>query len=130
MSKLAVICTTLLAAAQFICAAWAEDRVPATIPSGSEITFQWTYSCRNTQHCTFTCGLSTNSVTDLTIYLGTVPVGNDQKAPALFYNYSTSIIQRNNGFRIISGPYANFSCEVNGMTLDYSGPPKEIRTHD
>jgi hypothetical protein len=31
-----------------------------------------------------------------------VPVGNNQKAPALFYYYSTPTIQRNNGFRIIS----------------------------
>ena len=127
MSKLTLTCTALLLAGQFMCSVWADDRVPAAaVPVGSEITFQWTYSCRNSPHCTFNCGPSSNSVTDLTIYLGMVPVGKTEKSPALFYFYSTPTIQRNNGFRIISGPYASFTCEVNGMTLDYSGPPKEI----
>lgn len=133
MSKLTLICTTLSSVALFMCSAWAEDRVPAAVPvppnlaypNGSEITFQWTYSCHD-NHCTFNCGLSENSVSALTIYLGVVPLGNDQKTPALFYFYSTPTIFRNNGFRILSGPYASLSCEVNGMILDYSGPPKEI----
>jgi hypothetical protein len=134
MWKQTLICTALLSASQLMCPAGAQDRVTAAVPVppnlaypvGSEITFQWTYSCHNNQHCVFGCGGSQNGVTDLTIYLGTVPVGNNQKAPALFYYYSTPTIQRNNGFRIVSGPYASFSCDVNGMTLDYSGPPKEI----
>jgi hypothetical protein len=134
MSKLTLICTTLSSVALFMCSAWAGDRVPAAVPvppnlaypNGSEITFQWTYSCHDNQHCTFNCGLSANSVSALTIYLGVVPLGNNQKTPALFYFYSTPTIFRNNGFRILSGPYASLSCEVNGMILDYSGPPKEV----
>lgn len=142
MSKLTLICTTLLSVSQLTCLAWAEDRISAALPIppnlaypvGSEITFQWTYSCPKSQsggmgQCVFSCGSSGNSVTDLTIYLGTVPLGNYQTAPAVFYFYSTPTIQRNNGFRITSGPYASFSCDVNGMTLDYSGPPKEIPRH-
>ena len=133
MSKQTLIFATLLSASQFMCSAWAQDRVHAAVPvppnlaypAGSEITFQWIYSCDNSQHCTFNCGGSQNGVTDLTIYLAMMPIGNNQKAPALFYFYSTPAIQRNNGFRII-GPYASFSCDVNGMTLNYSGPPKEI----
>ena len=74
----------------------------------------------------FSCGPSTNVATYLTIYLGIAPIGHDQKALALFYFYSTPLIPRNNGFRISSGPTASFSCDVNGMVLDYSGPPKDI----
>ena len=100
-----------------MCPAGAQDRVTAAVPVppnlaypvGSEITFQWTYSCHNNQHCVFGCGGSQNGVTDLTIYLGTVPVGNNQKAPALFYYYSTPTIQRNNGFRIVSGRAARLA---------------------
>lgn len=133
LAKLALVCATLLSADQFARSAWAEDGLPGGVPSkpnliypeGSEITFQWIYHCPNGGHCVFSCGPSSvNAVTDLTIYLGTAPIGDNQKALAIFYFYSTPTILRNNGFRISTGPTASFYCDVNGMILDYSGPPK------
>jgi len=133
LAKLALICVTLLSADQFMRLALAEDNLPGGVPSppnliypqGSEITFQWIYHCPTGGHCVFSCGpASVNAVTDLTIYLGTAPIGDNLKALAIFYFYSTPLIPRNNGFRISSGPTASFYCDVNGMVLDYSGPPK------
>ena len=134
LAKLALVCATLLSAGQFIRSACAEDNLPGGVPSppnliypeGSEITFEWSYYRPRGTHCVFSCGPSTNVATYLTIYLGIAPIGHDQKALALFYFYSTPLIPRNNGFRISSGPTASFSCDVNGMVLDYSGPPKDI----
>ena len=34
-------------------------------------------------------GGGASHVTKLTIYLGTIPVGSNQKAPAVFYDFST-----------------------------------------
>jgi hypothetical protein len=112
--------------------AWAQDRVvpiPPNLayPAGSEITFQWVYSCRNiTALCTFSCPglLAPHRVTALQIYLGTIPIGNNQNNPALFYFYSTESIPRGNGFHISSGTHGTLSCNVSGMTLEYSGAPK------
>ncbi len=135
LAKLALVCATLLSAGQFIRSAWAEDDLAGGVPNppnliypeGSEITFEWSYYCPNGGHCVFSCGPSSvNAVTYLTIYLGIAPIGYEQKALALFYFYSTPLIRRNNGFRISSGPTASFSCDINGMVLDYSGPPKAI----
>jgi hypothetical protein len=135
MLKVTLICATLLLASQFICSAWAEDSLPGGVPSppnliypeGSEITFQWVYHCPKGEHCVFSCGpTSVNAVTNLTIYLGSAPIGHDQTALGLFYFYSTPVIERNNGFHISSGPTASFYCDVNGMVLDYSGRPKEL----
>jgi hypothetical protein len=133
LAKLALICATLLSTGQFARLAWAEDILPEAVPSrpnliypeGSEITFQWIYHCPNGGHCVFSCGPSSVNVTDLTIYLGSAPIGDNQKALAIFYFYSTPTILRNNGFRISTGPTASFYCDVNGMILDYSGPPKK-----
>jgi hypothetical protein len=58
----------------------------------------------------------------LVINLGTISVGSNQ-APAVFYEFSTREIPRANGFSISTG-LGTLSCQVNGMTLDYSGPPK------
>ena len=131
LAKVTLICVTLLSADQFLRLALAEDTggVPSPpnliYPEGSEITFQWIYHCPRGAHCVFSCGpTSANAVIDLTIYLGTAPIGDNLKALALFYFYSTPLIPRNNGFRISSGPTASFYCDVNGMDLDYSGPPK------
>jgi hypothetical protein len=117
--------------------AWAQDRVVVPVPvpvppnlaypSGSEITFEWVYSCRNiTGACTFSClgSLAPNRVTALQIYLGTIPIGNNPANPALFYFYSTESVPRNNGFYVSSGIQGALSCHVSGMTLEYSGPPK------
>src|SRR5215470_16013425 len=142
--------------------AWAQNKdEPPTggppYPGGSEITFQWNYSCPSGQNCSFTCaapsrasgagaasgtgGLSgaggvggasgasgASHTTKLAIYLGSIPVG-DQKAQALLYEFSTREIPRGNGF-IISAGLSTTSCQVNGLTLDYSGPPTERRTFE
>jgi hypothetical protein len=106
----------------------AEERVaPNQIyPAGSEITFEWVYSCRNPGPCSFSCAGSggANGVTALQIYLGTTPLGSsNQKSPAIFYAYSTRTVPLNSGFRIIAGIGA-LACDVVGMTLDYSGLPR------
>jgi hypothetical protein len=92
-------------------------------PGGAEITFQWSYSCPSGKGCSFSCpgAGGANSVTKLNIYLGTAPIGS-QSTPAVFYDFSTREIPRANGFSIGAG-IGTISCQVNGMTLDYSGPP-------
>jgi hypothetical protein len=104
-----------------------EKREPkvGSSPSGSEITFQWVYSCPSTGACSFECrgAGGANHVTKLTINLGTVPLGGNQSAPAVFYDFSTREIPHSNGFKISTG-LNDLACQVNGLTLDYSGPPK------
>ena len=65
-------------------------------------------------------------VTKLAIYLGTIPVGSNQKVPAVVYEFSTREIPRANGFSVSTG-IDTLSCQVNGLTLDYSGPPRDGR---
>ena len=93
-------------------------------PAGSDITFQWNYSCPKGRGCTFSCpgrgGAS--HVTKLTIYLGRMPIGSTN-AVALFYEFSTVEIPRGNGFSIDTG-LGTLTCQINGMTLEYSGSPK------
>jgi hypothetical protein len=134
MSRSAMICALLLMASGFVPAAWAQDKRVDTespvqpnfrFPAGAEITFQWNYTCRNRKPCVFSCG-SADSVKALTIYLGTIPVGSNQRNSVIFYFYSTATIPYNDGFRISGGPASNLSCDVSGMTLDYAGPPIEI----
>jgi hypothetical protein len=132
MSKSAIICALLLMASGFPGLAWAQERtdtespVPPNFrfPAGAEITFQWNYTCRNRRPCVFSCGTA-DSVKALTIYLGTIPVGSNQRNSVIFYFYSTAAIPYNDGFRI-SGGLGSLSCDVSGMTLDYSGPPIEL----
>jgi len=62
-------------------------------------------------------------VTKLTIYVGTIPFGKKQDVPAVFYDFSTLEIPRADGFSISAG-LSTLSCQVNGMILDYTGPPK------
>ena len=97
-----------------------------TYPAGSEITFEWVYSCRSTRPCSFSCAGSgsANGVTALQIYLGTTPLGSNSKSPAIFYFYSTMTVPYNTGFRISTGIQGTLACDVVGMTLDYSGPPR------
>ena len=63
-------------------------------------------------------------VTKLTIYLGTIPLGSNQKASAVLYDFSTREIPHGNGFSISTG-LNTLPCQVNGLTLDYSGPPHD-----
>ena len=126
----ALIFGALLFAGQLMNSSWAQNKgePPAQgppYPGEAEITFQWIYSCPSSRGCSFACpgAGGANSVTKLTIYLGTIPVGSDQHKPALFYDFATREIPRANGFSISTG-LNTLSCQVNGMMLDYSGPPK------
>jgi hypothetical protein len=66
--------------------------------------------------------LGADHVTKLNIYLGTMPFGNGQNAPVLFYSFSTRERPNSSGFSISAGLSAS-SCQVNGLTLDHSGRP-------
>jgi hypothetical protein len=133
MSKPAVTCAILLMAIGFARLAWAQEGVNSEspvppnfkFPAGAEITFQWNYTCRNRKPCVFSCGTA-DSVKALTMYLGTIPVGSNQRNSVIFYFYSTATIPYSDGFRISGGPASTLSCDVSGMTLDYSGPPIEM----
>ena len=118
---------TLLFAGPFLSAAWAQnkDEPGQPYPGRSVITFQWSYSCPSSRGCSFRCpgAGGASNVTKLTIYLGTMPVGTIRDVPSLFYEFSTLVIPRANGFTIGAG-LGTLSCQVNGMMLDYSGSPK------
>ena len=63
----------------------------------------------------------------LTIYLGTIPVGSNQQS-AIFYEFSTTEFSQANGFSINTG-LGVLACQVNGMVLEYSGPSKDEVAH-
>lgn len=128
MSKSTVTCAILLMASALLRSSWAQESpVPPkfSFPPGAEITFQWNYTCRDGKPCAFSCG-SADRVKALTMYLGTIPVGNNQRNSVIFYFYSTATIPYSDGFRISGGPASTLSCDTSGMTLDYAGPPIEI----
>lgn len=104
----------------------AQEKAELPYPAESDITFQWTYSCPTSQ-CAFSCPGTgrAKQVTKLTIVMGRMRIGNndDYNPIALFYEYSTKDIPRGNGFSINSG-LGRLACQVSGMRLDYSGPPK------
>jgi hypothetical protein len=98
-----------------------------TYPGGSEITYQWDYSCPSGGECSFTCGSGGAShVTKLGIYLGAMPVGTNQKNSTLFYEFTTRELRRGSGFSVNAG-LSTLQCQVNGLTVDYSGPPRDAR---
>ena len=130
---------------------WAQNKPPEVPPflEGAEITLQLNYSCPTNTACSFACpsgigrgaaaagaggpgpaeglGASGNffgasHVTKLNIYLGTLPLGKGQDSPVLFYEFSTRERPNSSGFSINAGLSAT-SCQVNGLTLDYSGRP-------
>jgi hypothetical protein len=89
----------------------------------ADASFEWIYSCTNGKGCAFNCagvGLAMH-VTKLTVRLRRLEIGN-QNALALFYDYSTMEVPSGNGFSINTG-LGTLSCQVNGMKLDYFGPP-------
>jgi hypothetical protein len=100
-------------------------RAEENIPGASEVAFEWQYSCPSGKGCSFTCPGSggASSVTKLTLQLGSIPVGANQKAFGVFYKFSTLQVPRANGFSLTTG-ISTLSCQVNGMDLDYSGPRK------
>lgn len=96
------------------------------VPTGaSEVAFEWQYSCVGGKACSFTCPGSggASNVTKLTLQLGSIPLGGNQRAFGVFYKFSTVQIARANGFSLTTG-ISTLSCQVNGMELDYSGPRK------
>ncbi len=126
MLRALILATVLLASLN---SSWAQETDAANkanphYPSDSQITFQWNYSCPTSRGCAFSCPGSggASHVTKLEVYLGTLPVGDNQRVPAIFYNFSTIEFPRANGFSISTG-IGTISCQVNGMLLDYSGPP-------
>jgi hypothetical protein len=120
---------TVLVAGNLLNQASAQEPMAAAFgphyPEGSEVTSQWDYSCPENKSCSFSCPGTggASHVTKLTIYLGTIPVGTLQHIPALLYNFSTTEIRTGNGF-IVGTELITFSCQVNGMTLNYFGPTK------
>lgn len=88
----------------------------------SEVAFEWQYSCLGGKACSFTCPGSggASNVIKLTLQLGSIPLGGDQRAFGVFYQFSTAQVPRANGFSLTTG-ISTLSCQVNGMDLDYSG---------
>jgi len=126
MSRALILGTVLLASVN---SSWAQVAGTAgkpnpPYPGDAHITFQWNYACPGSGACSFICAGagSVYHVTKLDVYLGTLPIGGDQRVPAIFYNYVTREFPRGNGFSI-STSVGTISCQVNGMSLDYSGPP-------
>ena len=131
--RISLLLGTVLLACQLTNPSWAQKsgaaREPGPnppYPGEAHVTFQWSYSCEGRRACSFNCpGIGNASrVTALDVYLGTIPTGKEQSVVALFYNFSTEYEPRSNGFSVSSGN-ALLSCQVNGMKLDYSGPPKD-----
>jgi hypothetical protein len=128
-----VMLGTPLFVGSFLTLSWAQSVSESPTPSflsAAEITSQFNYSCPSNTACSFVCsggGLSgTEHVTKLTVYLGTMPLGNNQNAPALFYDFSTRERPNSSGFSISAG-LSTLSCQVNGLTLDYVGRPPSWR---
>src|SRR5215831_2488524 len=86
-------------------------------------SLEWIYSCPTSKGCAFTCpGIGTAAhATKLTTNLRRLQIENES-ALALFYDYSTMEVPTGSGFSINTG-LGTLSCQVNGMKLDYFGPP-------
>lgn len=94
-------------------------------PGGTEVAFEWQYSCANGKGCSFSClgAGGASNLTKLSIHLMTIPLGGKNVA-GVFYEYSTVEIPHASGFNITTG-ISKLACQVNGMKLDYSGIPKD-----
>ena len=100
------------------------------LPLGaSEVAFEWQYSCTSGKACSFTCPGSggASNVTKLTLQLGSIPLGGDQKAFGVFYKFSTVQIPRANGFSLTTG-ISTLSCQVNGWTSTIPGHGRSSMT--
>ena len=118
-------------------------------PGPEDADLEWVYSCPSSKGCAFSCptgavgataavGAATTAmgrvmgstggtmaathVTKLTIHLRRLRIDN-QRTQAMFYDYSTIEVPSGSGFALNTG-LGTLSCQVNGMTLDYFGPPK------
>jgi hypothetical protein len=120
---------TPLFAGPFLSMSWAQNKTEPTHTRPpfpfTKTTFQWEYSCPGgVIACSFVCpGGDASQVSKLSLYLGTVSFDGSQNAPAVFYEYSSRGYPHGSGFGISTG-LSSLSCQVNGMVLDYSGPPK------
>jgi len=119
---------TLLFAGSFLNMSWARNKIEPTETRPrfpfTKTTFQWEYSCPGGEACSFICPAGeATQVIKLSLYLGTVSYDGSQNAPAVFYEFNTRAFPHSSGFSISTG-LSSLSCQVNGMTLDYSGPPK------
>jgi hypothetical protein len=113
---------------------WAQGGLPAAkppalYPDEAEITFQWNYECPTNRPCNFFCrgaggAGGSDHVTRLDIYLGTLPLNGVQqeRAAAIFYDFSSSEFPHSAGFAISTG-INSLACQMNGMILKHSGPP-------
>ena len=122
-------------------AAGAQTAEPVA-PGPTDADIDWIYSCPSSKGCAFSCptgaggattarggtiaetgpAMSAMHVTRLTIRLRRLPIDNKQ-AQVIFYDYSTMEVPSASGFAINTGLGA-LSCQINGMKLDYFGPPK------
>ena len=102
-------------------------------PGPEDADLEWVYSCPSSKGCAFSCpgsggAMTAAHVTKLTIHLRPLRM-DEEKALALFYDYSTLAdystleVLFGSGFAINTG-LGTLACQVNGMTLDYFGPPK------
>ena len=84
---------------------------------------QWEYACPNSDgaECSIKCGAEKRSVVFFQLVLGSISIAN-QEIPAYFYAGTAS----DGGSLPFSGfsQERDFSCEVSGMRLSYSGPPR------
>jgi hypothetical protein len=116
----------LILGSRMLSPSWAQsgDAPGYRYPTGSQITFQWDYSCSDVRRCSFACPErgGANQVTKLTIYLGSISLGG-KDMPAIFYDFATTDIPRGSGFSVSAG-LTSLSCQINGLVLDYSGPAK------
>jgi hypothetical protein len=127
----ATLSSVILVIGTFAGACWAEQKAEGTPDlesSGGNVVFQWNYACPSSKGCAFTCpGAGTAAhVTKLAIYLGKLRLSEYETAMALFYDYSTLEVPHGNGFSINTG-LGTLSCQVNGMDLEYSGPPRKAQ---
>jgi hypothetical protein len=119
----------ILASLLIATSTWAQGPVVSqsnpSYPAELQVTFQWNYSCPAGVACMFRCSGAgyAEHVSQLDVYLGTLPIDNaGQRAPAIFYDFSTREFPHGNGFSISTG-VNNLSCQVTGLSVDYSGPP-------
>jgi hypothetical protein len=119
---------TLVCASSLLSISWAQNKIESTqtgppFPFAATV-YQWDYSCPNGISCSFICpGGEAGHVIKLSLFLGTVPFEGGQSARAVFYEYTTREFPHASGFGI-SGGLNTLTCQISGMTLDYSGSPK------
>ena len=124
----ALLVGTLLFAGPFLSMSWAQNKIEPTQTGPSfpftKTTFRWDYSCPAGLPCSFVCpGGGATHVLKLSLYLGTVAFDSSQNAPAVFYEFITREFPHSSGLSVGAG-LTTLSCQVDGMTLDYSGLPK------